>query len=162
MDRAPLRMESYDISHIQGTNVVGSMVVFEDGAPRKSDYRHYAIREAAGDGRSDDVASIAEVTRRRFHRHLRDTQQPGDLITVSDVAAGAAPTMSVSVGTKLPELSIYGDPTFIVSTAIAESSLTVPGVRLTTRITADGSHWWDYWQSTFKESWAKTFRPAFF
>ena len=39
---------------------------------------------------------------------------------------------------------------------------TVPGVRLTTRITADGSHWWDYWQRDFKESWATTFRPAFF
>jgi excinuclease ABC subunit C len=47
-------------------------VVFEDGLPRKSDYRHFAIREAAGQGRSDDVASIAEVTRRRFLRHLSD------------------------------------------------------------------------------------------
>ena len=46
--------------------MVASLVVFEDGLPRKSDYRHYAIREAAGEGRSDDVASIAEVTRRRF------------------------------------------------------------------------------------------------
>jgi len=77
---APLRIECVDISHVQGTDVVASLVVFEDGLPKKSDYRHYAIREAAGDGRSDDVASIAEVTRRRFHRHLRDTQQPGDLI----------------------------------------------------------------------------------
>ena len=64
---APLRIECVDISHVQGTDVVASLVVFEDGLPRKSDYRHYAIREAAGEGRSDDVASIAEVTRRRFH-----------------------------------------------------------------------------------------------
>jgi excinuclease ABC subunit C len=71
---APLRIECIDISHVQGTDVVASLVVFEDGLPRKSDYRHYAIREAAGDGRSDDVASIAEVTRRRFHRHLADTK----------------------------------------------------------------------------------------
>jgi excinuclease ABC subunit C len=69
---APLRIECIDISHVQGTDVVGSLVVFEDGLPRKSDYRHFAIREAAGDGRSDDVASIAEVTRRRFLRHVRD------------------------------------------------------------------------------------------
>ena len=69
---APLRIECVDISHVQGTDVVGSLVVFEDGLPRKSDYRHFAIREAAGDGRSDDVASIAEVTRRRFLRHLQD------------------------------------------------------------------------------------------
>ena len=72
---APLRIECVDISHVQGTDVVGSLVVFEDGLPRKSDYRHFAIREAAGDGHSDDVASIAEVTRRRFARHLIDTRQ---------------------------------------------------------------------------------------
>ncbi len=71
---APLRIECVDISHVQGTDVVASLVVFEDGLPRKSDYRHYAIRDAAGDGRSDDVASIAEVTRRRFMRHVSDLQ----------------------------------------------------------------------------------------
>lgn len=73
---APLRIECVDISHVQGTDVVASLVVFEDGLPRKSDYRHYAIREAAGDGHSDDVASIAEVTRRRFARHVADAEQP--------------------------------------------------------------------------------------
>jgi excinuclease ABC subunit C len=73
---APLRIECIDISHVQGTDVVASLVVFEDGLPRKSDYRHYAIREAAGDGRSDDVASIAEVTRRRFQRHVADAERP--------------------------------------------------------------------------------------
>ncbi|ULE32743.1 excinuclease ABC subunit UvrC [Mycobacterium sp. IDR2000157661] len=76
---APLRIECVDISHVQGTDVVASLVVFEDGLPRKSDYRHYAIREGAGDGRSDDVASIAEVTRRRFYRHLHDVQHPTEL-----------------------------------------------------------------------------------
>ncbi|MGW0176056.1 excinuclease ABC subunit UvrC [Rhodococcus sp. NPDC003322] len=73
LDEAPLRIECIDISHVQGTDVVASLVVFEDGLPRKSDYRHYSIREAAGDGHSDDVASIAEVTRRRFLRHAQDT-----------------------------------------------------------------------------------------
>ncbi len=77
LDSAPLRIECVDISHVQGTDVVASLVVFEDGLPRKSDYRHYAIREAAGDGRSDDVASIAEVTRRRFLRHNRDVAAGG-------------------------------------------------------------------------------------
>jgi excinuclease ABC subunit C len=71
---APLRIECVDISHVQGTDVVGSLVVFEDGLPRKSDYRHFGIREAAGHGRSDDVASIAEVTRRRFIRHIKDQE----------------------------------------------------------------------------------------
>ena len=69
LDSAPLRIECVDISHTQGTDVMASLVVFEDGLPRKSDYRLYRIREAAGDGHSDDVASIAEVTRRRFRRH---------------------------------------------------------------------------------------------
>ncbi|GGC59016.1 excinuclease ABC subunit UvrC [Hoyosella rhizosphaerae] len=72
LDTAPLRIECVDISHVQGTDVVGSLVVFEDGLPKKSDYRHYSIKEAAGDGRSDDVGSIAEVTRRRFMRHKAD------------------------------------------------------------------------------------------
>ncbi|WP_327150706.1 excinuclease ABC subunit UvrC [Nocardia sp. NBC_01329] len=86
LDTAPLRIECVDISHVQGTDVVASLVVFEDGLPKKSDYRHYAIREAAGDGRSDDVASIAEVTRRRFARlrRERDAAEQADL-------AGAVP-----------------------------------------------------------------------
>ncbi|MDO4909998.1 MAG: excinuclease ABC subunit UvrC [Corynebacterium sp.] len=66
LDKAPLRIECTDISHIQGTDVVASLVVFEDGLPKKSDYRRYKIKEAAGDGHSNDVASIAEITRRRF------------------------------------------------------------------------------------------------
>jgi len=88
---APLRIECVDISHVMGTDVVASLVVFEDGLPRKSDYRHYAIRDAAGEGRSDDVASIAEVTRRRFYRHLHDTQDLKGLAAQDDVAASAAP-----------------------------------------------------------------------
>jgi excinuclease ABC subunit C len=88
---APLRIECVDISHVMGTDVVASLVVFEDGLPRKSDYRHYAIREAAGEGRSDDVASIAEVTRRRFYRHLHDTQDLKDLAAQDNVAALGAP-----------------------------------------------------------------------
>jgi len=72
MDEAPLRIECTDISHIQGTDVVASLVVFEDGLPKKNDYRRYRIKEAAGDGRSDDVGSIAEVTRRRFKRYNED------------------------------------------------------------------------------------------
>ncbi len=88
---APLRIECVDISHVMGTDVVASLVVFEDGLPRKSDYRHYAIRDAAGDGRSDDVASIAEVTRRRFHRHLHDIQDSKELAAQDNVAGFAAP-----------------------------------------------------------------------
>ncbi len=76
LDTAPLRIECIDVSHVQGNDVVASLVVFEDGLARKSDYRRFAIRDAAGDGRSDDVASIAEVVRRRFARYLQDNEQP--------------------------------------------------------------------------------------
>ncbi|MBM9475263.1 excinuclease ABC subunit UvrC [Nakamurella flavida] len=62
MESAPLRIECIDISHVQGTNVVASLVVFEDGLAKRSDYRRFAIRDRPG----DDVASIAEVVRRRF------------------------------------------------------------------------------------------------
>ncbi|WKD57613.1 UvrABC system protein C [Corynebacterium capitovis DSM 44611] len=72
LEEAPLRIECTDISHIQGTDVVASLVVFEDGLPKKNDYRRYRIKEAAGEGRSDDVGSIAEVTRRRFKRYNED------------------------------------------------------------------------------------------
>ncbi len=70
MDNSPLRIECIDISHVQGTNVVASLVVFEDGLAKRSDYRRFAIRDAPG----DDVASIAEVVRRRFARQVKDEQ----------------------------------------------------------------------------------------
>jgi excinuclease ABC subunit C len=60
---APLRIECFDISQIQGTDVVASMVVFEDGVARKSDYRRFVIK-----GATDDVSAIGEVIRRRFQR----------------------------------------------------------------------------------------------
>ncbi|AZA13643.1 excinuclease ABC subunit UvrC [Corynebacterium choanae] len=81
MSQAPLRIECTDISHISGHDVVASLVVFEDGLPKKSDYRRYKIRYAAGDGHSNDVASIAEVTARRFQRHPTATTA-GDQPTV--------------------------------------------------------------------------------
>ena len=69
---APLRIECYDISHTQGTNVVGSMVVFEDGLPRKSEYRHFIIKSFDG---SNDEAAMDEVLTRRF-KHVEDEEGP--------------------------------------------------------------------------------------
>ncbi|MEV6559119.1 excinuclease ABC subunit UvrC [Nocardia sp. NPDC051756] len=86
LDSAPLRIECVDISHVQGTDVVASLVVFEDGLARKSEYRHYTIKEAAGDGRSDDVGSIREVTRRRFYK----LQKERDLLATEDLEAETA------------------------------------------------------------------------
>jgi excinuclease ABC subunit C len=72
LETAPLRIECVDISHISGSDVVASLVVFEDGVPRKSEYRRFALRDAANQG---DVASIAEVVRRRFSRYLKETEE---------------------------------------------------------------------------------------
>ncbi len=71
LDQAPLRIECFDISNLQGTEIVASMVVFEDGLARKSEYRRFQIR-TVGENGSDDVRSIAEVITRRFRRHLDD------------------------------------------------------------------------------------------
>jgi excinuclease ABC subunit C len=67
LQTVPLRIECVDVSHVQGSDVVGSLVVFEDGMPRKSEYRRFSVREGAEGG---DVGSIAEVTRRRFAKYL--------------------------------------------------------------------------------------------
>jgi excinuclease ABC subunit C len=64
---APLRVECFDISNLQGTEVVGSMVVFEDGLPRKSEYRRFVVRGVDG---QNDVAAMHEVVTRRFRRLL--------------------------------------------------------------------------------------------
>jgi excinuclease ABC subunit C len=88
LDSAPLRIECVDISHIQGSDVVASMVVFEDGIARKSEYRRFAVREGAEGG---DVGSIAEVTRRRFARFQAETaEQAVSADDASDLAAEAA------------------------------------------------------------------------
>lgn len=64
-----MRIECYDVSHVQGTNVVASMVVFEDGLPKKGDYRKFSLR---GEAARDDTASIYDVIYRRFRRYLTD------------------------------------------------------------------------------------------
>jgi excinuclease ABC subunit C len=69
----PLRIECYDISTVQGTNTVGSMVVLEDGLPRKSHYRHFRVRDVQG---QDDFASMEEVLRRRFTAYLAERELP--------------------------------------------------------------------------------------
>ena len=73
MADAPLRIEAYDISTIQGSDTVGSMVVFEDGLPKKSDYRRFKIRTFEG---HDDFAAMEEVLRRRFTAYLVEQKRP--------------------------------------------------------------------------------------
>lgn len=75
---APLRMECIDVSHLSGQDIVASMVVFEDGLPRKQDYRSFIIKDV----RADDTRAVAEVVRRRFARAAEEE---------TALAAGAAP-----------------------------------------------------------------------
>ncbi|WFE41324.1 excinuclease ABC subunit UvrC [Micromonospora sp. WMMD998] len=74
MRTSPLRIECYDVSQIQGTDVVASMVVFEDGLPRKSEYRRFIVR-----GATDDLSAMSEVLRRRFARYLDARAETGEL-----------------------------------------------------------------------------------
>jgi len=87
LPEAPLRIECVDVSHLQGTDVVASLVVFEDGLARKSEYRRFAIR-GSEDGISDDTRSIAEVVTRRFRRLLEEQVD----LTGDDPTPGIDPT----------------------------------------------------------------------
>jgi excinuclease ABC subunit C len=72
---APLRIECYDMSHLQGTDYVGSMVVFEDGLAKKSEYRHFKVATVAG---NDDYAAMEEVLTRRLTALLADDTLAAD------------------------------------------------------------------------------------
>jgi excinuclease ABC subunit C len=85
---ALMRIECYDISHSQGTNVVASMVVFEDGLPKKSDYRKFSIR---GEAARDDTASMYDVIHRRFKRHLAEQEERRAAPRASGEITEAAP-----------------------------------------------------------------------
>ncbi|WP_203935465.1 excinuclease ABC subunit UvrC, partial [Planosporangium mesophilum] len=97
LDTAPLRIECYDVSQIQGTDVVASMVVFEDGLARKSEYRRFAIN-----GATDDVSAISEVLRRRFSRYKQAlAESAGTEVTVAEPVApeaGARPGIDPETG----------------------------------------------------------------
>ena len=78
LPEAPLRIECYDMAHIQGTNYVGSMVVMEDGLPAKREYRRFKVNEVGSvvGGQSDDYAAMAEVVRRRLQAYLDERDRP--------------------------------------------------------------------------------------
>ncbi|MDD6790991.1 MAG: excinuclease ABC subunit UvrC [Thermobifida fusca] len=82
---APLRIECFDISTLQGEHTVASMVVFEDGLARKSEYRRFSIRGA--EGADSDVAAMYEVISRRFTRYLEESQRVGELDTLGESGA---------------------------------------------------------------------------
>jgi excinuclease ABC subunit C len=73
LPEAPLRIECYDMAHLQGTDYVGSMVVMEDGLPNKREYRRFKVNEVPG---NDDYAAMAEVVRRRLQAYLDERDRP--------------------------------------------------------------------------------------
>ena len=88
MEDAPLRMECYDVSHLSGTNIVASMVVFEDGLPRKDQYRRFSIPES-----TDDTESIYQTLSRRL-AHLDDDPAA----TVAAALSAVQPSSSINAG----------------------------------------------------------------
>ncbi|MDR2620845.1 MAG: excinuclease ABC subunit UvrC, partial [Propionibacteriaceae bacterium] len=107
LSEAPLRIECYDISHLQGTEVVGSMVVFEDGAPRKSEYRRFIIKSFEG---SNDTLAMDEVLRRRFRR-LLDDQAAQAAAAAEDAAAGST---LIDQGSGAPRRFVYAPQLVVV------------------------------------------------
>ncbi|MFD6762394.1 excinuclease ABC subunit UvrC [Streptomyces roseolus] len=87
LESAPLRIECFDISHLQGEDVVASMVVFEDGLPRKSEYRRFQIKSFEG---QDDVRAMHEVIGRRFRRYLAEKERTGEWGEDGEVAVDEA------------------------------------------------------------------------
>lgn len=91
LPEAPKRIESFDISHIQGTDIVASMVVWADGRMKKSDYRKFIIRSVGGSaespGQSDDFASLREVVERRYRR-LQEEKKPLPSLILIDGGIG--------------------------------------------------------------------------
>ncbi|MEU7151886.1 excinuclease ABC subunit UvrC [Streptomyces sp. NPDC045456] len=94
LDSVPLRIECFDISHLQGDDVVASMVVFEDGLARKGEYRRFQIKTFEG---QDDVRAMHEVIGRRFRRYLQEKQQTGEWDEETP-AGGDAPPAAGPVG----------------------------------------------------------------
>ena len=105
LEEPPYRIECFDVSNIQGTDSVASMVVWEGGRPRKSDYRTFSIRGIEG---PDDFASIAEAVTRRYRRLLAEDRRLPDLVLIDGGAGqlGAAVRSLAAVG--LPMMPVVG------------------------------------------------------
>jgi excinuclease ABC subunit C len=101
LETPPGRIECYDISTLQGTNTVGSMVVFAEGTPRKSDYRRFKIRGRGAQGEPDDFASMREMLRRRFRRAVEpQNDDPGAKARQSSAAWAVLPDLVIVDGGK--------------------------------------------------------------
>lgn len=148
LDSAPLRIECYDVSHNQGTYQVASMVVFEDGLARKSEYRTFGIRGSDGTGARDDTEAMHEVITRRFRRYLAEREQSGDLElglgedqlaeALADTDAGPVRSGPVDETTGRPQRFAYppnlvvvdGGPPQVAAAAAALAELGIDDVAL--------------------------------
>ncbi|GLY02000.1 excinuclease ABC subunit UvrC [Actinoplanes sp. NBRC 101535] len=113
LDAAPLRIECFDVSQIQGTDVVASMVVFEDGLARKSEYRRFAVRGNADGSGMDDLSAMSEVMRRRFARSTTAPAAPAatPAAPAATPAAPEPPAPEPSAGDESAEGALPGiDP----------------------------------------------------
>ncbi len=111
LTEAPLRIECYDVSNLQGTHVVASMVVFEDGLARKSEYRRFSIK---GTGGIDDVASVHEVITRRFRRYLEAREATGELDVLGWDAEDTPPAADDAAGSPAPRGRKFAYPPSLV------------------------------------------------
>lgn len=128
----PRRIEGYDISHIQGSNAVGSQVVFIDGIPAKQHYRRYKIRDVrVYGGHSDDFASLAEVIRRRFRKYAENPNlsRQGDPDFPDVVMIDGGKGQLSSVVEQLQEMSLLEDVT-VISLAKQREEIFLPGESL--------------------------------
>jgi excinuclease ABC subunit C len=117
LDEPPYRIEGFDISHLQGTHVVASLVVWVGGRPRKGEYRRFKVRTVAG---QDDFASLAEVVERRYRRRLAEGAPLPDLLLIDGgrgqlaashrglVASGSPPIPMVALAKREEELFLLG------------------------------------------------------
>ncbi|MEV6160606.1 excinuclease ABC subunit UvrC [Streptomyces sp. NPDC052052] len=128
LDTAPLRIECFDISHLQGDDVVASMVVFEDGLARKSEYRRFQIKGFEG---QDDVRSMHEVIGRRFRRYLQEKERTGEWEEPAVTATGPVPAVGTgpvpAVGTGLVP-AVGTDLVPAAATDLAVGTDTAPAV----------------------------------
>ncbi|WP_406836795.1 excinuclease ABC subunit UvrC [Streptomyces sp. AHU1] len=123
LDSAPLRIECYDISHLQGDDVVASMVVFEDGLQRKGEYRRFQIKGFAG---QDDVRSMHEVITRRFKRYLVEKERTGEWTDGETDGEDAAADASESLAPGIPPVQTADSGTSFAGTAGAGTD--APGI----------------------------------
>jgi excinuclease ABC subunit C len=119
LENPPLRIECFDISTLQGTNTVGSMVVFIRGVPAKNHYKRFKIHGKGSQGEPDDFASMREMLRRRFRRlvETNENNDPGQKARTPDESFNSMPDLVIIDGGKgqlgiavevLTELGLYG------------------------------------------------------